>query len=142
MKIGWGWRIVILYIGFVGGMSYLAYRCTAERIDLVTDNYYEKDLQYDVRYEKEVNAKSPEKNLKVTQDGNLLEISFPSGSPTGTLHFYKPNDASLDFNVDIDSDHGSQVINTSQFARGWWTLKADWTADDTGYYTEHRFRLQ
>jgi hypothetical protein len=144
MKINWGWRIVILYTGFVAGMSYLVYRCTAENIDLVTTDYYEKELQYDAHFEKVRNADALPTPVSVRQSDGILEITFPedlAGDLHGTLHFYKPDDATLDFTLPLEKNQPTRVVPTGKMARGWWTLKADWSAHGRGYYHEYPFQL-
>ena len=44
--INWGWRIVILYSGFVLLILFLVYKTTTVNDDLVTTDYYAKELKF------------------------------------------------------------------------------------------------
>ena len=42
--MSWGWKVTILYGGFVVMMVTLVVLCTQQDLPLVTKNYYEEDL--------------------------------------------------------------------------------------------------
>jgi len=147
MKINWGLRIVILYTAFVAGMLYLVFRCTREPIDLVTPDYYARELQYDKRYEQLRNSEALNDPLRLAIDGPgaRLAVAFPvpvRGDAAGTLYFYKPDRASLDFSLPIALTDSVQVIPTAGMARGAWRLQAEWTSGGKPYFEEHVFVLR
>jgi hypothetical protein len=144
MKPNWGLYVTLLYLSFVGMMSYLVYRCTGERVDLVTDHYYERELQYDVQYEKEKNAQAlAPLVLAVHPDRQTVDIVFPddAGDPQGTIRFYKPDRASLDFQVPVTPTNRVQTVSTRSLARGLWRVQADWSAGGVPYYQEQQLLL-
>mgnify|MGYP003351831803 CR=1 FL=1 len=52
-NINWGWRIVMLYGGFVVLILFLVYKTTTVKDDLVTPDYYAKELKYQEQLDKQ-----------------------------------------------------------------------------------------
>jgi hypothetical protein len=147
MKFNWGAGMAALYLSFAGGMSYLVYRCTRENIDLVTADYYAQEIRYDERYARLRNTAALEAPVRLAHDAaaRSLTIEFPAAARErieGTLYFYKPDDAALDFSVAIAADGGVQTVHTGHMAPGLWKVKAEWQAGGKGYYHEQSLLLK
>ena len=46
MTLNWGQKMMLVFLVFVGGMSYLVYRCVKTNYDLVSTDYYKEELSY------------------------------------------------------------------------------------------------
>ena len=46
MKWNWGTGIAITLVLFIGLMSFMVFKSTQQRFDLVSENYYEEELNY------------------------------------------------------------------------------------------------
>lgn len=55
-KLNWGWRISILYSGFVVFMLFMVFKTTTVKDDLVTPDYYAKELEYQQHIDKQERA--------------------------------------------------------------------------------------
>ena len=44
--MNWGYKIILVYVLFVAGIVFLVVRSSMENTDLVTSDYYEKELKY------------------------------------------------------------------------------------------------
>ena len=66
--MNWGWKIAILYGSFVTMMVTLVVLSSQQDIPLVTENYYEKDLQYETQMQRIGNSKTLEKDVEVKYD--------------------------------------------------------------------------
>jgi hypothetical protein len=50
--MSWGKGIILVFVVFVLGIGVLVYRSMTKNIDLVTTNYYEKELKYQEQIDK------------------------------------------------------------------------------------------
>ena len=142
MKINWGYKIVLLYVGFVALIATLVIGSMRQQIDLVADDYYEKELKYQDRIEQISNTAELESDLNLSINGNDLIITYPhtetGSSAEGILTLFRPSDKELDKQFIISADEAHrQVIHTEELESGMYRLKAEFTLDDKEYYSEH-----
>lgn len=148
-KDNWQWPlgIIVAYLIFIGGTLGFVFSSFGVKIDLVTQNYYEKTLTYQEQIEKESNALSLREPLRWQLNGRDLHIAYPAElleeGISGTLTLYRPSDANLDFSLPISvSEEGTQVIATSGMRTGHWKLEVDWASNGTKYFTRGDIYLQ
>lgn len=145
MTMNWGTRIVLLYTAFIAGILYLVFRCTAENIDLVEKDYYAKELAFQNRLSSQQNARQSVFRINWNYDASkgVLIIDYPDTLQqlpvNGTLTFYRPDNARLDFKVPVKVGDGMQQIETSGLTRGYWKVQADIRAGETPLYQEEKF---
>jgi hypothetical protein len=138
--MSWGTKIAVLYIGFVAMIVLLIARTTRENVDLVTEDYYQQELQYQDRIDQRTAATASGMQPEVTITGSHIEITFPGNtagkSCTGTIQFYRPSDAAKDFTVPVATDSNRvQLVDLSLLEQGLYQLKFAWTSDQQ-YYSE------
>lgn len=131
MKINWGHKLVFFMILFMGFIVWLVVRISNQKVDLVDKNYYEKG----VKYQDEINKYKASEGLGYTikNQNNQLTFSMPGfAGLSGTVFFYKPNNAGLDFqqpfSLDVD---GNYVFNTSKVVKGNWQVTFEWLHNNT-----------
>ena len=148
MKLNWGAGIIIFMVLFMSFILMLVYKCSMQRIDLVSEKYYEQELLYQKQVDNKVNAADMKEKLKVDYNSvkKMVEIKYPStidaAKFSGEIVFFKPDDAKLDFTVIAHPDAQlSQLIPSSMLTQGWWRLKINWTSAGTEYYQEERILI-
>ena len=139
MKISWGTGIWVLYGSFVLLILTMVGMSVVQKIDLVTDKYYEEEIQYQGKIDKIKNAKSLAAPLvwEVTETG--IKINYPKElqNISGVVNFYCPSDNSKDFSVKIQPDLGNtQYIPTQNAAAGRYRIQFDWKSGEMGYWNE------
>lgn len=147
MTINWGYKILILYVGFVAGMLFLVYKCTQQNIDLVAENYYEKEIKFQDQITRSNNVNTGGLVLKATvNESKQLIITYPaavSGAKTsGEIHLFRPDNAKLDVKTPVDITEGLQYIDVSKLAKGYWRVQVSWQLGDTPLYQEERIFIQ
>jgi hypothetical protein len=145
MKINWGTAIVIVFILFAGMLTYVMIQSAQNRSDLVAEDYYEQEINYDARIESKTNAKALGEIQTTRLDNNLL-ITFPATLPStginGDMHFYKPNNASLDFEVPISIDeNNAMMVDLTNVIKGKWVLKIELISAGKTYYWEQQISI-
>lgn len=141
MKLNWGTGIAIFLALFCGSILTFVIRVSIEdKFDheLVTQDYYEKELNFSREAIKVNKAKALQKNLEVKADSQGLHIHFPDDIDTdrmkGSIYMYRPSKAALDFEREVALDQDNNfLIPKSDLVDGKWKLKVSWTIDNTEY---------
>ena len=78
MKFNWGTGILLTIIFFfLAVVAFFIYSSNLD-INLVEDNYYEKELVYQERIDRIKNAEAVGEKLEVSLDGNIFLVKFPA----------------------------------------------------------------
>jgi hypothetical protein len=147
-KFSWGKAIIMIYVVFVLGIAFLVYTSVTKTIDLVTPNYYEKEIKYQQQIDKINNAGRLENKLITRLSGGNYVIVFPDDSMqenplSGEITFYRPSDAKKDFKLPLTPGIDmKQVVNTEMLEKGLWKVSIDWNKDGIDYYSEEKIVIQ
>lgn len=147
MKLNWGWKIALVYIGFVVLILSFVFRARSEKIDLVAKDYYEQELVFKDKMEASANANEVSEQIEVSVENGLIQIQLPKQYSTqikeANVHFYCPSDASNDVKLNLNPDeHAHQIIPTNALNAGNYYAKIQWVADGKNYYIERKVRIE
>jgi hypothetical protein len=146
-KINWGWRIAILYLSFVFFILFMVFRAQQESIELVTTDYYAKELKYQEQLDKMNRANALAEPLQWNVDASGITLLFPieqaqKGVKANVL-LYCPSNSKNDFAVDITVDEqGKYFIPASKLNSAVYQLQIEWQAADVSYYNEGTIKIQ
>ncbi len=142
MKFNWGTGIAVFYLTFMAVLIVAVIRSTQFDNSLVSDHYYQDDLNYQQHYNKLVNSQSLAQDLIVREDPQKerVELIFPAdlrSKATGEIHFFCPSDSDQDFRVPITAESGATMqIPTTDLKPGLWKVKVDWQANGKAFFKE------
>ena len=143
MKFNFGTGLILFFALWAIGILFLVYKSSKENIDLVSTDYYNKEVAYQSQIDKEKNVSQLSQPLEVSFNhiSDSVTIQFPkdfkSKSIAGTIHFFKPDDASKDFAVKLQTDENlRQIISTEEMKNGFWRVQVDWNCSGENYYEE------
>lgn len=143
MKFTWGTGIAMAFTLFAVAMISLVSLCMQQPPDLVSEDYYARELAFQHQIDHASNTAKLSSPLLISYNATLEKVTvvFPNEMAnkliTGTLHFFKPDNSELDFQVTLTSGQDlTQQIATSKMKSGLWHVKANWSADEVGYYQE------
>ena len=138
MKFNFGTGLILFFALWALGIIFLVYKSSKENIDLVAGDYYNKEIAFQSQIDKEKNVSELSHPLQITFNGanETVHVQFPSDfrlqTVKGNIYFFKPDDASKDFNVKIETDSSqTQEISASQMKRGLWRAQAWLAATNT-----------
>ena len=138
--MGWGKKITLVYIGFVALILTLVVVSMRQKVDLVSADYYAKELNYQSDINKMANAKALKTPLKCSLVNNTIEIIFPEEQTEKSIDakafVYKPSDNKSDKEIKFTTQDGRYVISTEGFVKGMYKIKVDWKVDNIEYQTE------
>ncbi len=147
MKVNWGAGILALIIVFFIIMGVMAYVAFNQRVDLVTQNYYEKELKYQNDIAKQQNAVDLKNRVQIEQLPGKLAITFPieevGTNISGDVSFYRASNPGDDiqFRLQVDST-GKFQIPLTQVKKGLWTIIVNWNAQGLDYLTKQKLILE
>ncbi len=133
MKINWGTSIVLAFIGFITFILYFVVRMSMDdraNHDLVTDDYYKKELAYqaEIDAEKYASDNGAELTVEKTKDG--LVVVFPEDFKiediTGKVSLYRPSNRHLDFDFPISLSKTHLLIPDNRLLDGRWDIAISW----------------
>ncbi len=146
-KSRWGIGIVISFVVFAACILTVVYIALSSKVDLVMDDYYEKELKYQQHIDVEKNTKTLGKKVEVSFTASSMNIKFPqistANNVSGSIMFFRPSDKSKDFTKTIKLDSlFTQSISTEGVPRGMWRVKISWNAANQKYYFEQPIIIQ
>ncbi len=137
--MSWGTKIILTFAVFMIGMIGMVVFVFNLQIDLVEDNYYDKEIKYQDQIDILSDTRRLEKSLDIKLTEKAVSFNFPEHetTPAGEIQFYRPSDAGKDFKLPIKTgeDH-SQSVSTAEIAKGLWKIKVTWMADNKKFYSE------
>ncbi|MEM6963298.1 MAG: FixH family protein [Bacteroidota bacterium] len=147
MKITWGTGIALFYITFMGAMITMVYKSTLEDRNLVVENYYEKDLQYQAHLDRLNNTKLLKADLEILAEEKAKRIRFVFPAELekidGEILFYRASDRHQDLKADINLNDGREFIfPTKTLQKGIWKVKVNWRGDQIPFYKETSIRIR
>lgn len=146
--MSWGWKIVIVYGAFVVMTLAMVFYFMGHKVDLVAEDYYKQEIEYQSQIDKITNnrlLKEPLKFAYLSPQRKII-INFPKEhldkGLAGTIHFYRPSNSDMDKEFDImPSEIGEQVIAVGGLQKGFWKIKISWTANSREFYDEKTITL-
>ena len=146
IKLNWGFGITMLYLSFVAGMMYLVALCVMQNVDLVSEDYYQKEINYQQNINSRNNLAQLNSSVATIFHDNKLEVIFPLEQKgligEGEIYFYKPDNDKLDQSISFTSLN-ENIFNAdlSKFKKGLWRIKINWNAVGKNYYYQTDINL-
>jgi len=144
-KLNWGTKLGIgasIYV--IGILAFVGFS-TTQKINLVSKDYYPKEVEYQKQIDKMKNAKELKESIQISQKNGKLQIQFPEqmhNQVKGEIIFYRPADYQSDLKYAIEIDeNGFQELSTDRLLKGMYTIKIDWEHKNKGYYKEEAIYL-
>ncbi len=141
MKFNWGTGIVLFFVLFLGSVGWRVYISLQQEINLTSDDYYIKGVQYQKQIDKQKNTLNLTEKIKISLSSDSLTVRFPdffrNKKVVGKITLYRPSDYRIDINYDIKLDTAnSQKLIANNLLKGKYIVKIDWRTDSISYYQE------
>ena len=140
MKINWGTGIVLAFIAFISFILYFVFIASSDPRadhDMVTDEYYKKELEYQKELDASSNLEKVRGKVTLLRSEQGLGIRFPdSMEPNkieGKVSLYRPSNEQLDFEIPIQISDSVLLIPDSRLLDGRWDMRIEWTYGGTPY---------
>lgn len=144
--MSWGYKVLIGFTAFVTMMTFMVVRSFNVNFEMVEKDYYKSELRYQDIIDATKNATQLSKPVQLVQSGTVLILQLPADVQqkkiTGTIWFYNAANASKDKRIDLQiNDTGNQDFSDAGLQPGNYTVKIQWKADETNYYSEQQLTI-
>ena len=141
MKWNWGTGIFIVIVLFLGACVAFIFYAQHQKVNMVEEDYYPKELRYEEKLVKMRNANALTEQLQVKLDRSNLVMQFPvdfhGKKLTGNINIYRPSDEKLDIILPVSADTSlTQAIPLNRLSKGRYVVKVDWSSGGKEFYKE------
>ena len=138
MKINWGIKIALFYSTFVLFIIFMVYMASQQKYDLVTEDYYAQEINYQGTINSTARAEKLESSIVTSIEKNELKVEFPQKETaiSGNIQCFRPSDEAKDFKIGFQTELGFHKIPLNKFTRGKYLLKITWLAEGVSFYKE------
>ncbi|MDM1045375.1 FixH family protein [Myroides sp. 1354] len=140
MKFNFGTGIVIaigLFMIFI--LQYVIRVQMDAKYDnqLVTENYYQQEVEVDSRREREMEALKLKEQVTIYSTSEGIKITFPESFDYTKIHgkifLYRPSNQQLDFDTLISLSSSNLLIPNTNLVDGRWDIVVEWNYNDVSY---------
>ena len=140
MKFNWGTGIVVTIIAFIAFIMYFVITMSTDNTyshDLVTDKYYQEELNYQQEIDAVINANNLKEKVTIEKNSKGLKINFPKyfnpKSIEGKVFLYRPSSKQLDFEIPISISKSYLLVPEQRLVDGRWNMNIFWKHKNTNY---------
>ena len=139
--MNWGHKLVLVFVVFAGGISYLVYRSMHIDTELVNTEYYKDELRYQEVIDGTNRANALSSRIRISQQDAMIVVQLPSEMKnqkvSGSIWFYCAAEKKKDRRMIIElNPDGLQQINKKIFLPGNYMVKFDWNSNNKHYHSE------
>jgi hypothetical protein len=145
--MSWSYKILILYLGFMGIILTLVFTCFGEKNELEAKDYYARELVFQEQINAAQNAKDLDTPIAHSVAGRTVTLNIPSLLLTadfkGEAQLFRPSDSSLDRMIGLKPDaDGTCVITDASLVKGVYRIRISIVSNNTPYYKEEVITLR
>jgi len=143
--MNWGYKILVVFTVFVAGILFLVYKSSNQKMDLVTTDYYEKELKYQQKIDAMGKVSQLTDTVKYALSGGQLHIEFPKDflgkTITGDLVLYCPSDEDRDVKQAFSVLDHPVSVPVQSLKRMEYQMQLSWKVGSNTYYLEKMLQV-
>ena len=140
--MSWGYKILIVYAAFVVGILFLVFKSSSQKMDLVTTDYYAKELKYQEKIDETNRVNALSASIAYEVKNNELIILFPKDfigkKLEGEAILYCPSDENKDVKQNFTIQDAPLIVSIPSINKTEYELHLSWQADGMSYYFEKK----
>ena len=140
--MSWGYKILIVYAAFVVGILFLVFKSSSQKMDLVTTDYYAKELKYQEKIDETNRVNALSASIVYEVKNNELIILFPKDflgkKLEGEAILYCPSDEDKDVKQNFTIQDAPLIVSIPSINKTEYELHLSWQADSMSYYFEKK----
>lgn len=140
--MNWGKKILIVYAVFVSGIGFMVYKASTQNTDLVTTDYYAKELKYQDKIEENKRTAALSAPVQYSIRANTLIIIFPKDFAgkqlAGEAVMYCPSDEKKDLKKIFMLTDEPLQMQIPAGSKGLYELHINWQDGGVTYYFEKK----
>lgn len=128
--MNWGKGIVIGMATFMTFIIVLVVGLMMNRVDLESEDYYKREINYQQEITAQENANKLESKIEIISNTEFLVVKVPEGEFTKIeMHLSRPNDQKMDKLFKIEGTK-SFLINKKELEKGLYTVELSYMVDN------------
>lgn len=141
IRFHWGVGITLVYIAFALGTLSVVALATSTRVDLVSEDYYQRALTFDRQIEASARGQSAGVRIALeAEPRRQLVLEFPDATlpvTSGVITLYRASGSSSDRSWPLALDPaGRQSLPLDSLQSGHWLAQLRWIRDGRDAYIE------
>ncbi len=140
--MNWGKKILLIYLVFVTGIVFMVFKSSSQKIDLVTTDYYAKELVYQNKIDEMKRVDALSSPIEYLLYGNTITVNFPKDfigkKLEGELFIYCPSDESKDVKKNFSLLDKPLQVTLPNASKGFYELHLSWHSNGVTYYFEKK----
>ena len=140
--MNWGYKIFIVYGIFVAGILFMVFKSSGQKMDLVTTDYYAKELKYQEKIDETNRANALSEDIRYEIKDNAVALYFPKDFTgkkiTGTIKLYCPSNEDRDIEQFFSVQDTAAILRISKLNKGRHELHITWQVEGVNYYFEKK----
>lgn len=140
--MNWGYKILFVYLAFVAGIVFMVVKSSNQKMDLVTTDYYAKELKYQDKIDEAKRTSSLSKEIECTVVNQQLKVVFPKDftgkTIAGDVTLYCPSDESKDIVQKFSTQESATSVAIPANSKGLYEVHVSWVVDGLNYYYEKK----
>ena len=148
----WPYGIVLFFGLLLSAIAGVVVLAATHRESMVSDNYYEQELQYQARMDSIARAQQCGARLALELKTGAapaasdlvvrLPVEQAAQHCAGAIEFYRPSSPALDRQFPLaPGPDGSQVVDVSKLAKGLWVVRVKWSVGGADYFLEQKITI-
>ena len=139
----WPFGIITAFALFFVGMASVVVIAATHREHLVSESYYEQELNFQRQIDGADRAKKSGAGIAYDATKASVVITLPvaqlAQKVSGTIELYRPSEPKLDreFALEPEAD-GTQAFDVSKLAGGPWSVRVKWVAGAENFSLEQK----
>jgi nitrogen fixation protein FixH len=141
----WPLGVILTLVAFFAGTVGLVVMACSQRVDLVSPDYYERELRFQGRIDQVERTHRVASQASVAYDatGKCITVSMPANQAgreiSGRIELYRPSAAGMDRAIQLAPDvKGMQRLDAAGLAPGLWKVRVSWTFERQDYFLDEK----
>jgi hypothetical protein len=128
--MNWGKGIVIGMVTFMGFIIFLVVGLMMNRVDLESEDYYKREINYEQEIKAQENANNLEAKIEISSNKEFVVVKVPEGEfQEIELHLTRPNDKKMDKRFKIQGTK-SFLIDKKELEKGVYTVELSYMVNN------------
>jgi nitrogen fixation protein FixH len=142
----WPCGIIFFFVLLFFGLAAFVVIASTHRDTLVSENYYEQEMQFQDRIDAVARARAVGAAIQYDAITGRVRVVLPRSllaqQPVGRVELYRPAAANLDRQIKLEPDaNGLQTLDTAALQPGLWIVRVSWTAGGRDYFLEKKITV-
>jgi hypothetical protein len=143
--MNWGKGIAIVIVMFMLYIISFVYRAFQKDADLVREDYYEHEINFDQNKIDKQNYNELEGKVTISKNEDGIYFQFPpevKQDITGSISFYRPDTKKYDRKFELQlNEEKQQVLDYDNFREGSYEITVQWEENSKGYIFEDKIQF-